>query len=199
LLERLSGLGAQIRAGDFDLLAHISRGDLFGDFVGGLVIRFRDFPMAPLMFGHVLAYPGWQPDADVELQRHVDLRDGNGRVRGIGLSSFPADTGVSLEVGIALCVFPWGKRRHIGRWSARIKRAAGENDRPLVDYRRVNFVQLSPRGKSPPNSIFRIRQHWSHEFVVSDGAKDTVISDEPAKSRSVTSRLCHFQLARHGI
>jgi len=40
LLEHLAGLGAQIRAGDLDLFAHVFRGDSLGEFVGGLVVKF---------------------------------------------------------------------------------------------------------------------------------------------------------------
>ena len=46
------------------------------------------------------------PDGDVELQRHLDLRDGDGRVRGIRLPSLPANAGDRQEIGIALRVFP---------------------------------------------------------------------------------------------
>ena len=72
LLERLDGLGVQIRAGDLDLFAHVGRGDSLGELVGGLVIIFRNLAMAFLMFDHVRSYAGRHPDGDVELQRHLD-------------------------------------------------------------------------------------------------------------------------------
>src|SRR6266436_1983751 len=53
LLEHLVGLGAQIRAGDLDLFAHVWRGDSLGEFAGGLVVIFRDLAMAVLMFDHI--------------------------------------------------------------------------------------------------------------------------------------------------
>ena len=67
MLEHLAGLGIQIRAGDVDLFAHVCRGDSLGEFVGGLVVIFRDLAMAFLMFDHMLGYPGRHPDVDVEL------------------------------------------------------------------------------------------------------------------------------------
>jgi len=91
--------------GDLDLLAHVCRGDSLGEFVSGLVVKFRDLAMAFFMFDHMLGYPSWHPDRDVELQNHLDLRDGDGRMGGIRLSRLAADTGVGQEIGFALRVF----------------------------------------------------------------------------------------------
>jgi len=54
-LEYLGGLGAQVRAGDLDLFADVCHGDALGDFVGILVVGFRDLAMAFLMFDHMFA------------------------------------------------------------------------------------------------------------------------------------------------
>ena len=92
-MEQLFGLSVHIRAGDVELFAHVSRGDSLGELVGGLVVKFRNLAMAILMFDDVGSYAGRHPDGDVELKRHLDLRDGDGRVRGICWTSLAADTG----------------------------------------------------------------------------------------------------------
>ena len=145
LLEHLVGLGAQIRAGDLDLFAHVWRGDSLGEFAGGLVVIFRDLAMAVLMFDHMLGYPGWHPDVDVELQRDLDPRDGDGRVCSIRLSRLPANTGAGQEMGIALRAFPRGQGWHIGRRRVWVKRAARESNRLLVNCRHGSFPKRPSR------------------------------------------------------
>ena len=150
LSEQLAGLGIQIRASDVDLFADVGRGDSFGELFGGLVIVFRDLAMALLMFDHVLGYLGRHPDGNVELQRHLDLRDRDCRVRGVRLPSLSADTGIGKEFGIALRVFPSSQGRHIGRRSGRIKRAVREIDRLYINCRPGRFPMLTVRREIPP-------------------------------------------------
>lgn len=145
LLEHLVGLGTQIRAGDLDLFAHVCRSDSLGELVGGLVVKFRDLAMAVLMFDHMLGYPGRHPDGDGELQRDLDLRDGDGRVCSIRLSRLPANTGAGQEMGIALRAFPRGQGWHIGRRRVWVKGAAREGNRLLVNCRHGSFPQRPSR------------------------------------------------------
>jgi hypothetical protein len=98
--------------------------------------------MPVLVRGHDLSCPSRQPDVDVELQRHDDLRDRERRVRGICSSRLAADAGSRQKIGIALCAFPRWKGWHISRWCGWVKRAAGENDGFLLDQYR-SFPRLA--------------------------------------------------------
>ena len=104
--------------------------------------------MALLVVNHVGGYLVRHPDGDVEAQRDFDLRDGDDRVCGVDSPRLPADIGFGQKIGNALRLFAWGERRHIGRRCGGIKRAGGESDRLLADYRRRAFPRHAGKMKA---------------------------------------------------
>ena len=94
MFKKLIGLGLEIGAGDVNLSAEVSGGDSRRQFVGALVIIFGNLTMAFLVFGDVRSYDVGHPDGDVQLQVHLDMCDGQGGVRGVGLASLSCDNSV---------------------------------------------------------------------------------------------------------
>ena len=144
-MEQLGGFGTEIRAGDLDPFAEIFRGDLLDESVGGLVVVFRDLAMAFLMFDDVWGYADGHPDVDIELQRHIDLGDGDSRVCGICPVRLPADSGVGHEIGVAHGDFPGSEGWYIGRRRGWVKGAVHESNGQLVDCRHERFPELRSR------------------------------------------------------
>jgi len=101
--------------------------------------------MAFFVVDHMLGHSRRHPYVDVESQCHVDLRDGDDRVRGIGLLRLPANAGIGEEFGIAFRVFSRRQGWHAGRRRGRVKRVVRKSNRLFVDSRDRSFRQLSPR------------------------------------------------------
>ena len=106
--------------------------------------------MAFFMLDDMCSYVGWRPDSDVELQGHVDLRDGNQGMGGIGLLSLASDTSVGQEIGIARRLFPRSQGWHIGWRTGGIKSAVRETDRLPIDCRGRCFPCLLLGRMVPP-------------------------------------------------
>ena len=89
--------------------------------------------MAFLRFGDALRYVVGHPYGEVELQVHLDVCDGDGRVPGIRLTTLSGDSSVRQKIGIARRVFPLVQARHVRRRVGWVKSAAREIDGLLVD------------------------------------------------------------------
>ncbi len=85
---------AYIGARDFYFFAHVWGGDAFGELVGSLIVILGDLPMPFFVLHHVRTYARGRPDGDVELQRKLDLRDGDERMRRIGLLRLRSHAGI---------------------------------------------------------------------------------------------------------
>ena len=103
--KSISRIGVEIGSSDVNSFADVGRGDALGEFVGGLVVVFGNLAMTVLVIGYDLGCPGWYPDVDLQLQVHLDLRDGYGRVCWIGSSRLAANAGSGQEIGITLRAF----------------------------------------------------------------------------------------------
>ena len=95
--------------------------------------------MAVFVFHHVRSHAGRRPNRDVELQRNLDLSDGDERMRGVGLLCLASYPDIGEEIRIALRLFACTKRGHIGWSVGGIECTIGECDGLFIDDRRRRF------------------------------------------------------------
>jgi hypothetical protein len=144
LLKHLARFGIQVRTSDLDLSAHVGGSDTVGEFVGGLVIEFRDLAMPILVFDHVFGRADRKPDVDIEVQRYFDLCEHDDSVRGIRFSRLASDAGTGKEIGIAHGNFSHGQRWHSDLRVDWVKVVGRENDRQSEDSKRGRNLNLKP-------------------------------------------------------
>lgn len=140
LLEDFAGLGVEIGAGDFEALPEVLRGDLGGEFIGGLVVILGNLAVALLVFDEVIGCADGHPDVDDELQRNIRLAYGDGGMGGIGLVGQAPDGGVGNKIGIADGDLAGAQLRHVGRRGGGVKGAGSEGDRQLADSGNEDFA-----------------------------------------------------------